>query len=135
MGYVARNESVNQAIAEKLQFGHKMCKIQQFACKVVNNLLVQGGARCHDWQFDECHSPNCNLLPLSFDLSRVLMEYLPCLAVLKDILIPFIGYTSVNMYSVVMEAKNIKYSELNDVELENHDFFDGIYSEFDKDYG
>merc|ERR1712048_1086498 len=38
--HVAKNEAVNQVIADKLQFRHAKCRIQAFASKVVNKLLI-----------------------------------------------------------------------------------------------
>merc|ERR1712228_495228 len=133
--HVALNETVNKAIANKLKFKHKMCRIQQFASKIINKLLIlekYSGKiilcesskhrrklirkhryrlhQCigsHIWKYDKCHNPNCNLLPLTCDLNRILTDYMPYYDVLKDILIPYIGYSVV--YYVQMEAKNIKY--------------------------
>lgn len=146
--HVAKNEAVNRAIAEKLKFKHKMCKIQRFASKIIGKLLVledneqekrrerlwrnkyrylkyakeskfHFGKIVEKWHYDECHYPNCNLLPLTCDLNRVLAEFMPYYDVLKDILIPFIGYSIV--YYVVMEAKNVNYIEWNDGLMMNED--------------
>merc|ERR1712228_682615 len=159
--HVALNETVNKAIANKLKFKHKMCRIQQFASKIVYKLLnlekqkkekhhqrnryfAHGRWNYYDlkkpetilykvtekWKYDNCHNPNCNLLPLTCDLNRILTDYMPYYDVLKDILIPYIGYSVV--YYVQMEAKNIKYYAFDTYVDEETDEFFHDFVDFDK---
>ena len=84
---------------------------------------------------DECHDPNCNLLPLTCDLNRVLTDYMPYFDVLKDVLIPYIGYHVV--YYVLLKADNVefvdfdtRFASMDDDGYVDAPFFDRGWSRF-----
>jgi len=55
--------------------------------------------------FSECHDPHCNLLPLSFKVSRLMMDYLPIRHILKRVLIPYLGYNKMHYLSMTVRVR------------------------------
>ena len=56
-------------------------------------------------RFRECHHPFYNLLPLSFKVSRLMMDYIPIRHVIKKILVPFVGYNQMHYLRMELDIK------------------------------
>eukprot|EP01084_Bolivina_argentea_P281180 481052_1 len=73
-------------------------------------------------QFGECHEPYYNLLPLSFKLSRLLVEFIPVRHIVKRILIPYVGYNK--LHYIKMETVINFEKENEEIEYASHQYFE-----------
>eukprot|EP01084_Bolivina_argentea_P141785 249130_1 len=74
------------------------CMKQCIPDMLVNNI---------EFEYNSIHDPNYNLLPICDDMSRILIEYMPSMDIIHNILLEYIGYKEIGY--VYMNVKNVSF--------------------------